>query len=345
MLSFVLSHMGRKSRQDSPGSWHHVVNRGIAKRPLFETRADIRFFLSRLAREVRRGRIEIHAYSVLTTHFHLLVRSPLGEMSEALRQAQNAHSRRFNRIHQRDGALIRGRFFSKRVEDDGYWRTLIRYIDHNPVRAGMARSSEDYEFGSAHHYYRCDSGTLWLERDRVEREACRLANVSCFARGTYARAFGKKSAAETDELVDFVERRMRARGVADPLTDLVRSTPIEVQRWMERKTRLADGHTPGLPVCTAGALLRALEQDEESLGPWRVERGEALVPALPRAFVALAHDLAGLSWREISERRGESPMRCRLIAQEHRVSAQDCEEYRARTARVVYCALEIVLGQ
>ncbi len=112
--------MGRKPRQDTPGSWHHVVSRGIATRPLFETRDDIRFFLSRLATEVRKGRIEIHAYSILTTHYHLLLRSPRGELSEALRIAQNAHSRRFNRLHRRDGSLIRGRFFSKPILDDRY---------------------------------------------------------------------------------------------------------------------------------------------------------------------------------------------------------------------------------
>ena len=70
--------MARRNRCDTPGSWHHVVNRGIAKRPLFEDRDDIRYFLSRLAHEVRRGRIEVHAYCILTTHYHLLVRSPRG---------------------------------------------------------------------------------------------------------------------------------------------------------------------------------------------------------------------------------------------------------------------------
>lgn len=64
------------------------MNRGIARRTLFEGREDIRFFLSRLARSVRRGQLEIHAFCVLTTHFHLLVRSPVGELSTVMRQVQ-----------------------------------------------------------------------------------------------------------------------------------------------------------------------------------------------------------------------------------------------------------------
>jgi REP element-mobilizing transposase RayT len=80
-----------------PDTWHHVINRGIAKRPLFETRDDIRFFLERLARQNRLNRIEVHAYCMMTTHFHLLVRSPIGEPSKAMRRVQNEHTRRFNR--------------------------------------------------------------------------------------------------------------------------------------------------------------------------------------------------------------------------------------------------------
>jgi REP element-mobilizing transposase RayT len=128
--------LARQPRVDQPGSWHHVINRGIAKRPLFESRSDVRFFLARLVRQIRLGRIEVHAYCFMTTHFHLLVRSPLGELSEAMRRVQNEHSRRFNRRKKRDGALIRGRFFSRPVRSLQYRRALVRYIDANPSAAG-----------------------------------------------------------------------------------------------------------------------------------------------------------------------------------------------------------------
>ena len=75
--------MARRPRLDCEGAWHHVMNRGIARRPIFEGRGDIRFFLSRVARAVRRGELEVHAYCVLPTHFHMLVRSPAG-LSPAL---------------------------------------------------------------------------------------------------------------------------------------------------------------------------------------------------------------------------------------------------------------------
>ncbi len=70
--------MARSPRIDYEGAWHHVYNRGIAKRAMFETAADVRAFLDLLGEEVARGRIEVHVFCVLTTHFHRLLRGLRG---------------------------------------------------------------------------------------------------------------------------------------------------------------------------------------------------------------------------------------------------------------------------
>jgi hypothetical protein len=70
-----------------------VFNRGIAKRALFEAAADVALFLVGLAHVAERGLLEVHAFCVLTTHFHLLVRSPAGELSAAMQIVQNGYSR------------------------------------------------------------------------------------------------------------------------------------------------------------------------------------------------------------------------------------------------------------
>ncbi|MEL6311858.1 MAG: transposase [Bacteroidota bacterium] len=85
--------MGQRRRHDEPGAYHHVVNRGMARRPLFDGRSEGRHSLAQLAKRVRVGQLEVVAYSLMTTHFHLLVRSPTGELSEAMRKITNAHSR------------------------------------------------------------------------------------------------------------------------------------------------------------------------------------------------------------------------------------------------------------
>jgi hypothetical protein len=72
------------SREDLVGAWHHVVNRAIERRMMFERRADFRFFCAQLARSVLRGAIELHAFCLMGTHDHLLVRSPLGNLGTAM---------------------------------------------------------------------------------------------------------------------------------------------------------------------------------------------------------------------------------------------------------------------
>jgi len=109
--------MAQRIRKAGPGTWHHVYNRGIDKRVIFATRADYVHFKSLMACSVRRGEIEIHAFCLLGTHFHLLVRIPQGgDLSKAMGRIQNAYARWFNRrsrrsfprsTHRSDATVIR----------------------------------------------------------------------------------------------------------------------------------------------------------------------------------------------------------------------------------------------
>src|SRR5262249_40678971 len=141
--------MPRHRRFDRPGAAHHVFNRGIARRTVFETEDDVRFALSLFAREVRDGCLRMVAYSFLTTHFHALVETPDGDISGVMQRVTNLYVRRFNRGRRRDGPLFRGRFGSRLVDSNTYRGTLIRYIDQNAPEARLATSGVLYPFGSA----------------------------------------------------------------------------------------------------------------------------------------------------------------------------------------------------
>ena len=91
------------------------MNRAVGKRTLFEDKKDIRLFLACVARSVRRGEIRVHAYVIMTTHFHLLLESVKGELDVAMRRIESEYVMAFNRRHGRDGPLVRGRFRSKLV--------------------------------------------------------------------------------------------------------------------------------------------------------------------------------------------------------------------------------------
>jgi REP element-mobilizing transposase RayT len=314
---------------DEPGSWHHIVNRGVAKRPLFETRADIRLFLAWLARQVRLKRMEIHAYCLMTTHFHLLVRSPAGQLSEAMRRAQSEHSRRFNRLHKRDGPLVRGRFFSRRVDSDEYRRAVVCYIDANPVKAGIVDAAGEYEFGSAAAYRKL-KGPPWLTRSWVEDMACTGSSTANFNWASYLSVFGGVSGADLAAVTELVEARMTARIRSQSREQLLEAIPAHVQQWMKWKIRLADGMDIGLPICTPGTLRRALEGDREQRGAWMVEDGRRTWRGMEIARFGLLHELCRRSWQEVAKLESVSAARAHRLGQVHRRLLREQPDYAAR---------------
>lgn len=328
--------MARRSRQDQPGSWHHVINRGLAKRPLFEDRVDIRYFLSRLAREVRRGRIEVHSWCVLTTHFHLLVRSPLGQLSEALRRSQNEYSRFFNRRHRRDGTLVRGRFFSRPVTSLVYRRTLVRYIDSNSVKAGLAREPWSYPWCSAAQYVHA-TGPPWLERSWVEGEACRHG-ATRFRSDSYVRAFGGPFPRSTERLVE--SRTTSTRPASDDLDDVVGSAPPHVLAWLKRKAKLADGTRIGLPVCDVGSIQGAVERERNATRAWEVTPNGHRRCAYGLIEAGLLRTMAGLTWEQIAIATGSALSSCqRRLGLHQRLLAED-PTYARRAAEIGAAALD-----
>ncbi len=314
---------------DEPGSWHHVVNRGIAKRPLFEERGDIRYFLSCLAREVRRGRIEVHAYCVMTTHFHLLLRSPVGGLSETMRRVQNLHARRFNRIHQRDGSLVRGRFFSRPIHDDQDLRAVVAYIDANPVNARIVAHPEAYEFGSASIYLR-GRGPRWLNRSWVEGLARSTAGGRLDPVIAYRATYELGTPRSIAELSDVVERRLKCWRPQRKRGSLLRALPQDQRRWMEWKIRLADGLGLAPPVCAPGAVLRAIERNAKEGGAWLVEDGLAARRGSLLVWIGLLRDLCGLTWREIGLLGQASVMQVRHLHGIHRRLLRENPAYSAR---------------
>lgn len=316
------------------------MNRGVAKRPLFEDAADARFFLSKVATEVRRGRLEVHAYCLMTTHYHMLVRSPMGELSEAMRRAQNEHSRRFNRRHKRDGTLIRGRYYSKVVQTLLYRRNVVRYIDANPVRAGLVRSARAYPLCSRSDYAQ-SAGPIWLTRDWIEAQAASAAEQPTYSASCYARAFGGELSPLLEELVT---ARMASTATDDPLDDLIGSAPARVQAWMRRKAKLADGCAVGLPVCGRLGLLVALEADAAENGPWVVSDAERLRDGVPLSRVGLLRDLCGWSIDAISQVEKGATGRVRRLIVHHRRLLLTDREYAARAASIAKSAIERCAG-
>jgi REP element-mobilizing transposase RayT len=167
--------------------------RALARRPLFEGTADVRDFLSGLARAARRGDIEVHAYAIVTTHAHLLLRSPRGVVSQAMQRMLSDYVRRFNRRRDRDGPLLRSRFRSKVVRSERYRVALVRYIDANVPDAHLQDAAAGLGLSSRVLYAR-RRGPAWLTRGFVEA-AVSSRSGRAYDPVDYDRAFGGTSRA------------------------------------------------------------------------------------------------------------------------------------------------------
>ncbi len=316
--------MARRPREDEPGSWHHVMNRGIARRTLFETERDIRYFLSRLAWAVHAGMIEVHAFAVLTTHFHLLVRSPLGALAAAMQYVQSEYARWFNRSRQRDGSLHRGRYSSKPVRSLAYRHVLVRYIDANPVMAGLSLSPEDYPFGSARWYSRAH-GPIWMNREWVEAEVKEVLRVSSFDPRRYVEVF---SPTDSARLAPLVETRLRSRFQGeDPLDDLLQAAPDTVLAWMRRKSLLADATEIGLPLACPQDVLAVLEAVCSNLDPSTPRPSQKARPFLTLAKVGLLRHVCGATLAEIGLHAGLTPSGVSRLDRRHRELMEQDESY------------------
>jgi len=333
--------MPRRPRLDAPGIWHHVGNRGIAHRTVFENRADLRYFLSAVARMVRRGLIEVACYSVLSTHFHLLVRSPAGGLSKAMAWIESRHVRRFNRLRFRDGPLFRGRFWSKRVLNDAYLGVLVRYIDWNAVHARLAKRPEDYPYGSAFHFARSD-GPLWLARATLEDFAKENSASAEFSFSSYRRTFG-------DDLSER-SRATVARDLASPnpvagsFFDFVGDAPGRVKEELLRNSSRSDGAATLANSVEPAVLLEVIANSERANPASGRPCGRGRLEPWSRLRAGLLRAIAGVTLREIAERMRISLALADKRAREHeQLLAEDAGYVRIATA-IVEAALRATWG-
>ncbi len=159
--------MSRPLRIEWEGGFYHITARGNEKRPIFRIERDFLRFVGRFERIYERYGVVIHAYVLMTNHYHLLVETPRANLSNALHDLNTAYTNYFNRRHDRVGHLFQGRYRSIVVEKDPYLLELSRYIHLNPVRAGMVKRPEAYRWSSYPSYLSLGSCPEWLRREDI----------------------------------------------------------------------------------------------------------------------------------------------------------------------------------
>lgn len=145
--------MARLPRLVLPGLPHHVIHRGHNRQPVFLQDGDRRAWKDSLADALERTRVKLHAYVLMDNHVHLLltpVEAP--DLSKAMQFLGRRYVGGFNAVHGRSGTLWEGRFRAAPVETERYLLACMRYIELNPVRAGIVARAEDHPWSSAAHH-------------------------------------------------------------------------------------------------------------------------------------------------------------------------------------------------
>src|SRR5262245_4653482 len=143
--------MGRALRNAAGGWVYHVVNRANARLPLFEKDGDYDAFERVLAEAVARVPVAVLAYCVMPNHWHLVVRPQRdGDLSRFVGWLTLTHTQRWHAHHHTAGSghLYQGRFKSFPVQEDEHLLTVCRYVERNPLRAGLVGRAEDWRWSS-----------------------------------------------------------------------------------------------------------------------------------------------------------------------------------------------------
>jgi putative transposase len=140
--------MPRPPRLQVPGAAYHVGTRAVAGRTLYRTEDDRTCFLSLLTRVVAERDWVCGAYCLMTTHYHLLIRTPEADLASGMQDLNSCYAQEFNRRYELEGHAFFRRYHSDMIEHEGHLFEAARYIPNNPVRAGACRRAEDWPWSS-----------------------------------------------------------------------------------------------------------------------------------------------------------------------------------------------------
>ena len=232
--------MARPLRLEYADAVHHVMSRGIAGRRICADDADRDLWVDILGRAAGRFGWRVFAFSLLDNHFHLFLRTPQAGLSPGMRQLNGDYAGYFNRRHGRLGPLMQGRYKSVLVEGAGHWLELSRYVHLNPVRAGLCKRPEDWNWSSYRAYHRPALRPDWLD--------CR----------TVLSEFGKDESRARRAYREYMAEGL-GRKLDNPVSRAAHGLVLGSDEFVKRVRRLVAGRGRAVEVPQLGKLRRGAD--------------------------------------------------------------------------------------
>jgi hypothetical protein len=232
----------------------------------------------------------------MDNHYHLLLETPLGNLSRILHHINGAYTTYFNTKRKRSGHLFQGRYKALVVEKDSYCQELSRYIHLNPVRGGLVDTPSDYRWSSCRYYVGREKKPSWLTTEYV------------------LGFFGRNEPPAQNSYREFVEVASESK-MKNPLRDVFASTFLgspEFVTWVKESFVGSDNmdtrNIPSLRELIEQPSLKQIEQTTESI----IGREH---PLFKRFCIYVSQQHGGFSLKELGEHYG---MRGSAVSQSSR---------------------------
>jgi REP element-mobilizing transposase RayT len=146
-----------------PGAVYHVTSRGDRREPIFVNDVDRHALLAVLAQATQRFDAQVLAYCLMGNHYHLVLHTRQANLSLLMRHLNGVYTQGHNRRHGKVGHVFQGRFKAILVDRDAYLLTLCRYVELNPVRAGLVAAPADWAWSSYLAHTGSTESPVWLD--------------------------------------------------------------------------------------------------------------------------------------------------------------------------------------
>ena len=172
------------------------MQRGVRRKEIFADQNDYYMFLSMLVKELERYQCKLHAYCLMTNHYHLLLETSESEVWKFMKKLAHNYAQYYNSANQFKGHLFEGRYKSCLVQDDAYFLQTSRYIHLNPAKAGMVAHPEDYPWSS----YRTMIGMQDDRITQIGRTHSYFGKNAVFRYRQFVEDIGHKYVVEENEI-------------------------------------------------------------------------------------------------------------------------------------------------
>ena len=201
--------MPRPLRIEYPGAIYHAMSRGNGRQRIFKDRQDYQMFLATLAQACDKTGWQIHAWCLMSNHFHAVIETPQPNLVTGMKWLLGVYTKRFNIRHKTCGHLFAGRYKALPVDHSGtgYLRTVCDYVHLNPVRAKLIKpraALESYPW-SSYRQYLVRNRPPWLRVDRLMGETG-IAKDSEVGRQEFARRMQVRQTEGTEDAYEEARR-------------------------------------------------------------------------------------------------------------------------------------------